>query len=219
MNTMLRRSARRVSRIFLRGLVVVLPIVITLALVYWLIVSTEALLGSIVKLVLPDRYYTTGLGVLLGMLLVFVAGLTINVWLTRMLLNRAEALMERIPIVKSVYGAIRDLAGFLSTDRSRQRFQKVVMVTVGEMRIMGFITREDFSGQPRDIAPADDAIAVYLPMSYQIGGFTVFLPRANVQPIDMTIEDAMRYTLTAGMSGPKSPDDRSPTSAEKAGAL
>lgn len=209
------------SRIFLRGLVVVLPIVITLALVYWLAVSTEALLGSIVRLALPDRSYFTGLGVLLGVLIVFVAGLTINVWVTRMLLDRAEALMERIPIVKSVYGAIRDLAGFLSSDRSRQRFQKVVTVTInGDTRLIGFVTREDFSDQPAALAATEDTIAVYLPMSYQIGGFTVFLPRSRVEPIDMSIEDAMRYTLTAGMSGPKTGEtETAAAAAQKSVAL
>ena len=204
---MLKKSARRVSRIFLRGLVVLLPIVITLALVYWLIVSAEALLGGIVRLVLPDKYYSTGLGVLLGVALVFVAGLTINVWITRMLLDRAEAMMERIPVIKSVYGAIRDLAAFFSSDSSRQRFHKVVTVTLADnVRLVGFVTREDFTDQPRELAPTEDTVAVYLPMSYQIGGFTLFIPRSRIEPIDMTIEDAMRYTLTAGMSGPK-PDD------------
>ncbi|HEX6008410.1 MAG TPA: DUF502 domain-containing protein [Burkholderiales bacterium] len=218
---MLRKSARRISRIFLRGLVVILPIVITLALVYWLVVSTEALLGGIVKLVLPDKYYTSGLGVLLGLILIFVAGLTINVWVTRMLIGWAEALMERIPIVKSIYGAVRDLAEFLSGARSGQRFHKVVVVTIGEnMRLMGFVTREDFSDQPAHIGATSDTIAVYLPMSYQIGGFTVFLPRSSVQPIDMTIEDAMRYTLTAGMSGPKAENSAAPTGlAGKAASL
>lgn len=221
MNTMLRKSARRISRIFLRGLVVILPIVITLALVYWLVVSTEALLGGIVKLVLPDKYYTSGLGVLLGLILIFVAGLTINVWVTRMLIGWAEALMERIPIVKSIYGAVRDLAEFLSGARSGQRFHKVVVVTIGEnMRLMGFVTREDFSDQPAHIGATSDTIAVYLPMSYQIGGFTVFLPRSSVQPIEMTIEDAMRYTLTAGMSGPKAENSAAPTGlAGKAASL
>lgn len=204
MNAMLRRSARQISRVLLRGLVVTLPIAITLALLYWLVVSAEALLGGAVRLLLPDKYYFTGLGVLLGIVLVLLAGLTVNVWFTRMLLGRAEALMERIPVVKSIYGAIRDLAAFLSAGKSRERFRKVVMVSFGEdMRLVGFLTREDFTELPGGMAHADDTVAVYLPMSYQIGGFTVFMPRSRVIPIDMTIEDAMRFTLTAGMSSSK----------------
>jgi uncharacterized membrane protein len=204
LDAILKKSARRVSRIFLRGLVVILPIAITLALVYWLIVSAEALLGGIVRLVVPDRYYWTGLGVLLGVVIVLLAGLTVNVWFTRVLLGRAEALMERIPIVKSVYGAMRDLAAFLSGGKSKERFQKVVMVSVGEdMRLIGFLTRENFADLPTQLTTTDDTVAVYLPMSYQIGGFTVYMPRSQVELIDMTIEDAMRFTLTAGMSSAK----------------
>jgi uncharacterized membrane protein len=201
---MLRKAARRISRIFLRGLVVILPIAITLAIVYWLVVSAEALLGGIVRLVLPESYYWTGLGVLLGIVIVLLAGLTVNVWFTQALLGRAEALMERIPVVKSVYGAIRDLATFMSGGKSKERFQKVVMVSVNEeMRLIGFLTREDFTDLPAQLAATDDTVAVYLPMSYQIGGFTVYMPRSKVEPIEMTIEDAMRFTLTAGMSSAK----------------
>ncbi|MGQ0751621.1 MAG: DUF502 domain-containing protein [Betaproteobacteria bacterium] len=204
---MVQKSARRVSRILLRGLVVMLPIVITMALVYWLVVSAEALLGGVVRLVLPDRYYFKGLGVLLGMLLVLAAGIGVNIWFTRMLLGRAEALMERIPIVKSIYGAVRDLAAFFSAGKSKERFQKVVIVALGQdMRLVGFLTREDFTDLPGELAHADDTVAVYLPMSYQIGGFTVYMPRSRVIPIDMTVEDAMRFTLTAGMSRAKTLD-------------
>jgi uncharacterized membrane protein len=216
-NAMVLKSTRRISRVLLRGLVMMLPIVITLALVYWLAVSAEALLGSLARLVLPDKYYFTGLGVLLGIVLVFLAGLTINVWFTRMLLERAEALMERIPVVKSIYGAIRDLAAFLSADKSRERFQKVVIVALGQdMRLVGFLTREDFTDLPAELAHTDDTVAVYLPMSYQIGGFTVYLPRSKVVPIDMTIEDAMRFTLTAGMSSAKALDSMNANTGEKA---
>jgi uncharacterized membrane protein len=63
------------------------------------------------------------------------------------------------------------------------------------------VTREDFTDQPPALAPAKDTVAVYLPMSYQIGGFTIFLPRSQVEPVDMSMEDAMRFTLTDGMSG------------------
>jgi len=209
---MLKKSARRISRIFLRGLAVILPIAITLAIVYWLVVTAETLLGGIVRLVLPDRYYWTGLGVLLGIVIILLAGLTVNVWFTRALLGRAEALMERIPIVKSVYGTMRDLAAFLSGGKSKERFQKVVMVSINEeMRLIGFLTREDFTDLPTEIAATDDTVAVYLPMSYQIGGFTVYMPRSKVELIDMSIEDAMRFTLTAGMSSAKTLDLNSAT--------
>lgn len=207
MKPILIASARRLSRIFLRGLVVILPIALTLAVIYWLVVTAEALLGGFVRLLLPDEYYSRGLGVLLGIALVFAAGLAMNAWITRALLGRAEAVMERIPIVKSIYGGLRDLATFLSGGKSGQRFYKVVLVTFSDdMRLIGFLTREDFSDLPQQLARSDDVVAVYLPMSYQIGGYTLYLPRSRIEPIDMSIEDAMRFTLTAGMSSAKTVD-------------
>ena len=69
-------------------------------------------------------------------------------------------------------------------------------------RLIGFITRDEFGELPPGIRD-DDTLAVYFPMSYQIGGFTMMVPRLAVQPIDMSIEQAMRFVVTAGMSDVK----------------
>lgn len=200
MPTTIGRISRMLSKIFLQGLVVVLPITITLAVIYWFASTAETFLGGLVQFVAPGWRYWTGLGVLIGMVLVFVAGLMMNAWVTRRLLVHAEALMERIPVVKSIYGSLRDLARFMSRDSSKSGFHQVVMVSVNDhIRLLGFVTREDFSKLPEKLGTSD-TVGVYLPMSYQIGGYTVFLPRSAIEPIDMSVEDAMRFTLTAGMS-------------------
>ncbi|MEK6593521.1 MAG: DUF502 domain-containing protein [Pseudomonadota bacterium] len=205
MPTSVGRITKILSKIFLQGLVVVLPITITLAVIYWFASTAETFLGGLVQFLAPGWRYWTGLGVLIGLLLVLAAGLMMNAWITRRLLVHAEALMGRIPVVKSIYGSLRDLARFLSRDGSKDGFHQVVMVSVtDQIRLLGFVTREDFAGLP-DKLGASDTVGVYLPMSYQIGGYTVFLPRSAVEPIDMSVEDAMRFTLTAGMSSAKEP--------------
>lgn len=205
MPTAIGRVTKALSKIFLQGLVVVLPITITLAVIYWFASTAETFLGSLVQFIAPGWRYWTGLGVLIGMVLVFVAGLMMNAWITRRLLVHAEALMERIPVVKSIYGSLRDLARFMSRDNSKDGFHQVVVVSVtDQIRLLGFVTREDFSSLPGKLG-ASDTVGVYLPMSYQIGGYTVFLPRSAIEPIDMSVEDAMRFTLTAGMSNAQQP--------------
>jgi uncharacterized membrane protein len=111
-----------------------------------------------------------------------------------------EQLVERIPLVKALYGSVRDLMGFFSNS-DEETTRQAVMVTVGNtpLRLIGFITREDFSDLPVGIG-GDDDVAVYLPMSYQIGGFTTMVPRSAVRLVDMSIEQAMRFAVTAGMS-------------------
>ena len=200
MATTVRKLTAMLSKIFLQGLVVVLPITITLAVIYWFASTAEAFLGAVVQFIAPGWHYWTGLGMLIGLLLVFGAGLMMNAWITRRLLAYAETLMARIPVVKSIYGSLRDLARFLSRDGSRSGFQHVVVVTLADnVRLLGFVTREDFASLPGELGGAG-TVGVYLPMSYQIGGYTVFLPRAAVAPVTMSVEDAMRFTLTAGMS-------------------
>jgi uncharacterized membrane protein len=176
----------------------------TLALVFWLAAITEDMLGGLVKLFIPNERYTKGLGMLIGIVLVFAVGLMMNTWVTRRLLARAEALMERIPVIKSIYGSIRDLASFLSKHGSKGRFQHVVTVSIADnMRLVGLVTRENTTELPGKRSATEEIVGVYLPMSYQIGGYTVFVPRSAVERIDMSVEDAMRFVLTAGMSSSK----------------
>ena len=99
-------------------------------------------------------------------------------------------------------GALRDFMNFLSRPQE-QGLHQVVLVRLGDtdLRVMGFVTREDLAGLPPGMGEPG-MILVYLPMSYQVGGYTALLPRDAVQPVDMSFEEAMRFTLTAGLSVP-----------------
>ena len=197
-------ARKTLSGIFFQGLAITLPITLTIALLYWLVAMAEDFLGGLIQYLFPEWQYWTGLGTLLAIVLVFVAGILMNLWIARRLMNGVDALLERVPLVKSIYGSLRDVANLLSNKDSRG-FKQVVAVRVSEnIRLIGFVTSEDFSGLPHASKVADKStVGVYLPMSYQIGGYTVFLPKSLVEPLDMSIEDAMRFTLTAGVSGGK----------------
>jgi uncharacterized membrane protein len=191
---------KHITATFLRGLATVLPIVLTVYVLYWLAISAEALLGRPLRLLLPAGWYWPGLGIVAGALLVFVAGLAMELYVARRLLGMLERLVLQVPVVKTVYSAIKDFAGFVSESSRGKGMGQVVRVRVAEnMHLVGFVTREDFRGAPGGVAEAD-TIAVYLPMSYQIGGYTVLLPRRLVEPVDMSVEDALRFAVTAGMS-------------------
>ncbi len=191
---------RALSKIFLKGLVAVLPIAITLYILYWLGSTAEFVLGGMIQIFLPQRYYWPGMGLIIGFMLVLVLGLFVDSLRMRMLLKGGERLLNKLPLVKTVYSATRDLMGFFSDSKSKG-FNQVVLFTLPhtEIRLLGFVTQEEFPGLPAAFAQAG-SVAVYLPLSYQIGGFTVFVQRAALQPIDMSVQDAMRLALTAGMS-------------------
>ena len=84
---------------------------------------------------------------------------------------------------------------------------KVVLVQLPgqSFQLVGFVTREQFDDLP--LTPkADDAVAVYMPMSYQIGGYTLFLPRDCLTPLDMPFEQAMRMVVTGWVTKRRSED-------------
>ena len=192
-------TVRRLARTFLSGLAVVLPIVVTIAVLAWLVNATEATLGAIVRLFLPEDLYQPGFGLLVSLALVFAVGVLMEAVYFRRLMQWFEELLNRIPLVKTVYSAVRDLMSLFSKSGSRT-FSRVVMVKFPgtEAGLIGFVTIEDFAGLP--LQPAPETVAVYLLMSYTIGGYTAFLPRAWLTPLDMTLEEAMRFVVTAGMS-------------------
>jgi uncharacterized membrane protein len=201
----IRQAAAKLSGIFLRGLAITLPITLTGALVYWLAMLAEDSLGGLIRFLFPDWRYWPGMGIVAALAIVLLAGALMSVWLTRRAMFFVDGLLDRIPLVKSVYGSLRDIAMFLSKKDSKSRFKKVVAVRFAEeIRLIGFVTIEDFAGLAAGGKGKDQApVGVYLPMSYQIGGYMVFVPKTLIEPLDMPVEDATRFILTAGVSGGK----------------
>jgi uncharacterized membrane protein len=201
---------KKIIRKLLAGLATILPVLITAYLLYWLAKSAEKSLGSLIRLVLPEDWYWPGMGIAAGIVLIFVIGLLMQAWGVRSLVAWVERIVLRIPLIKTVYGAVRDLIGFL-TQAKDSGLRQVVAVTIGDKKIqlIGFVTREDLTGLPKEIG-GHDKIAVYLPMSYQLGGYTVIVPRSAVQPVDMSLEEATRFVLTGGVTAePSAPEGSS----------
>jgi uncharacterized membrane protein len=189
----------RLARTFFTGLAVVFPIFVTIALILWLVNAVESTLGALFRLVAPEGIYYPGLGLLAAIGIIFAVGVLMEALLFRRLMGWFERLLNHIPLVKTVYGAVRDLMSLFSRSGTAG-FTKVVLVKWPDngVSMLGFVTLEDFAGLP--VAPGADKVAVYLPMSYQIGGHTIFVPRDWLTPVDMSLEEAMRFVVTAGMS-------------------
>lgn len=189
-----------IGKLFLKGLAVVIPIVLTVAILWWLAVGAERLMGTFLTTVLPNGWYVPGMGLVSGIALVFLVGILSHVLIMQKIFSWSEELFNRVPLVKTIYTAIKDFIGYLNPE-NKSAIKKVVLVQIpGQaFQLVGFVTREQFSDLPFTPA-AEDPVAVYLPMSYQIGGYTLFLPRSALTPLDITFEAAMRLVLTAGVT-------------------
>ncbi len=191
----------KLNTTFLTGLVTLVPVAATLYFLYWLAITTESLLGRAVRMVLPEQYYIPGTGVAVSLLLVFAVGLLMKSWLVRMVFSWWEGILYRIPLIKSVYGSIRDLLSFISGGKESESQQVVTVSLDNGLRVIGFITRDSLEDLPAG-AGANEDIVVYIPLGYMIGGHTVLVSRSRVQPIDLPKEDAMRFVLTGGLASP-----------------
>jgi uncharacterized membrane protein len=191
------------GKLFLKGLAVVIPVTLTLAILWWMARGAEEILGGLLMEFLPEGWYIPGMGVVSALAMTILVGLLTHVILFQKLFALGEATLRRLPLVKTIYSAIKDFIAYLSPD-SKTALSKVVLVKIpgAEFEQLGFVTREDFSRLPLELT-VDDPIAVYLPMSFQIGGYTLFLPRSCLTPVDMSFEDGMKLVLTGAVSREK----------------
>lgn len=182
--------------IFISGLIALLPVFITISIVYWLAAKVD----SVIKRILPQDYAFPGIGILMAIVLVFLIGLAAKVWLGRKTIVLAESLLARIPVVRAIYGSARDLID-LFTKMKTQEFNQVVMMEPPGMgfKMLGFVTRTDLRDLPPEVAE-NDRVAVYLPLAYQMGGLLVLVDRASLRPVDMSLQSAIRFVVTAGVS-------------------
>lgn len=205
------------SRILLKGLSLVLPVAVAIYVIVWLVRSAEGTLKSALTAILPDGYYVPGMGLLAVVVIIFCAGLLMYPWLTRKLIETADGVFRKIPLFGSVYSPVKDLMDLLGGGMDIQ-LGRPVMITVPntDMETLGFVTRENSDGLPEGFIP-DGYIVVYVQWSSQVGGYCFIVPKDSVRTLDISVETGMRWSLTAGLSGPKSTDTPSkPTASESA---
>jgi uncharacterized membrane protein len=184
------------GKLFFRGLAAILPLAATGWLVWMAVAACEDLLRRALRLFVAEQDIWPGMGLALSIVLVMAVGLLMYSFVVRQVYLRLTALLERIPIVKSVYGMVVDVARLFGSPDERP-FRQVVLVERPEGGVqIGFLTRDDFADLPEIGA---GKVAVYLPMSYQLGGFTVIVPRERVREVAMKAEDALRFCITAGV--------------------
>ena len=175
---------RLLVRYFFRGLLVFVPAVLTVAIVVFVFRKVDAWMG----LPIP------GVGFAATIAIIVVTGALASNFVTRRLIELVDGLFRRLPFVKILYSAIRDVTDAFVGER--KGFDRPVTVTLDEatgLRAVGFLTRESLAevGLP-------DSAAVYLPQSYNFAGMMVLVPRRLVSPLPVKGADAMAFVVSGG---------------------
>jgi len=192
----------RIYQYFFRGLITFLPLALTVYVLYLFVTWIERSAMAVIRPLIGD-YYLPGFGIALGAVMILVLGFLVSLPVTSRLLSWVELPFTNLPVVKSIYSSLKNFADYFSPHD--QDSQQVVLLNMPgqELGIVGLVTRNSLHGLPRGLGDLNDRVAVYLPMGYMIGGYTVFVPRQWTTPIDMSVEEAMRSALIAFMASSK----------------
>ncbi|MAD16803.1 MAG: DUF502 domain-containing protein [Alteromonadaceae bacterium] len=182
---------KKIMLLVVQGLLAVVPITLTVYALYWLVTTVELALTPII----PAQWYFPGMGLVTGIVLLFFAGLLVNAYVVKVLLHWGERVFERIPLVKTFYGAIQDAVNLINVGK-QQKMQSVVSVQISDsIDLIGFVTNAEGG---KTLFNDAQKIGVYIPLSYQIGGYTLYIDKAKVTSLDIDVETAMRIALTGG---------------------
>lgn len=189
--------------IFIRGLFTLLPVAVTIYIIYSAIIILEALLGSTLSSVMGELY-VPGLGFLATVLTIFTFGLMLNSFVISRILAFAEEKFATLPVIKTIYSPLKDLMA-LFNKKDGTGHQKVVFVTIGELRLIGLVTRESFEDLKLESLTANRH-AVYIPLSYGLGGYTVLVDKDQLIEVDLPVEKAISLALTGWVKADKKLD-------------
>ncbi len=183
------KNMKRISKYFIQGLLFIVPLFVTVYIIYFLFVKVDRWIG----LPIP------GTGVLLTLAAIPLIGFFASNFLTSKLTQGIEAMFVRLPLVKMVYTAIRDLVHAFVGDQ--KRFNRPVMVTLSEkdkICVLGFLTNDNLS-----LLSLNDSVAVYLPQSYNFAGNLLVVPSKQVTPVDIDPGDVMKFIVAGGVTAMK----------------
>lgn len=200
---------RRLYRYFFLGLITILPVALTLYLLFIFLAWTEAIALTFIRPFIGD-FYIPGLGLALGILTILAIGYLVSKERVQRVLLFIEMPFTNLPVVKSIYSSIKSFADYFSSSGKTSSQQVVILRIPGQpMELVGLVTRRGTEGLPEGFM-AGERVAVYLPMGYMIGGYTVFVPAEWVTPISMSVEEAMRSSLIAWMARAENGNNHSP---------
>ncbi|MGK7344205.1 MAG: DUF502 domain-containing protein [Candidatus Nitrospinota bacterium M3_3B_026] len=200
----------RIRKIFLTGLLVSLPLVVTVVVFKFVFDTLDNILGPMVTQLLVEAgapirptYKIPGVGVVTTLALVFLIGLFTRHWIGRKLWDVGENIVSRIPLIRPVYIGAKQVVDTFAANSSHT-FSKVVMLEYPRRGIycLAFIT-SDTRGEAQE-RTAENLVNVFLPTTPNpTSGFLLLVPREDLIIMDMTVEEGIKMIVSGGIVTPK----------------
>lgn len=188
------RFWRRLRNLFIAGLVILTPVVVTIYVFIFLFLKVDSLLGPLIFRLVGLRI--PGMGFLAVLVLIFFTGLAARNYLGGKLIGFGEKILTKIPLISRIYVALQQIShAFLA--QKRAIFKEAVLVEYPRKGIyaIGFVTSQMEEGR---------MLSIFLPTTPNpTSGYLLFLPREEAIPLQMTVEDALKLVISGGAVAPE----------------
>ena len=201
----MKRLRTSLKNYFLTGLLVILPIFITVYVILSLIRAMDTILKYIPAKYLPETYlqiHIPGLGLILVVILVFVVGLLTRNFIGRKIVHLGENIVDRIPLVRILYTGVKQLLEPLFLQKTNG-FKRVALIEYPRrgVHVIGFVTGES-KGEVQN-KTSKNMMNVFVPTTPNpTSGFYILIPEDEVVSLNMSVEDAFKLIISGGIVSP-----------------
>jgi uncharacterized membrane protein len=182
----------------IKGVLFLVPLAGALLFIFWIVATIDSALN--LSWLIRDDYgkplYIPGLGIIIMILILILAGVIVTNFITEPIINRLSKLLNRVPLFNTLYSSIKDFTEAFVGDE--KKFNEPVLVEINEtgLKKIGFLTQHDL----KKIDLPNDVI-VYFPYSYSFAGQVCVVNANRVTPLKMSATDAMKLVVSGGVSG------------------
>lgn len=195
-----------IARSLVKGFAIILPIIITVELVRWILRTVETRLSPVLELVLPSQWYVPGMAIASFILLCIFIGYSARWPSFNWLWALPGKILLRIPGTKQVYGIMQDMMDVMSGKNFADESVVLVQLPQSNVELIGIVTKKGGIKDDRMSALlADEQLAVFIPMAYNVGGYTIIVPRSCTKNIDMKPAEALQLVLSGGLGSNNAP--------------
>lgn len=189
------------------GLLVIVPVAITIAVLRWIIETLDQTLLILPQAWHPDRVFgihIPGFGVLLTLAILLIVGATASNFIGRKLVVLGDAIVTRIPVVRSIYSSVKQVSDTLFSE-SGNAFRTAVLVQWPRPDVwtIAFVTGTP-GGDVANYLRGEEYVSVYVPTTPNpTGGYFVMLRKSDCIELKMSVDEALKYVVSMGVVSPR----------------
>lgn len=205
-------KSNSLRKYLLAGLVVWLPILVTIMVLRFIVDLLDQTLALLPNSYQPDQllgHHIPGIGVVLSLVLLVITGILATNFLGQRLVGWGESILARIPLVRSIYSAVKQVIHALLSTNS-QAFRKVLLIQYPREGLWTIAFQTGETSSEMNQKANDEMVSLFVPTTPNpTSGFLMMLPKRDVIEIDMTIDEALKYIISLGVMQSNVPETAS----------